>query len=230
MTIAAPLHIAGTRLLLDPLGALYWPDRGLLAVADLHLEKGSAAASQGRLVPPWDTRVTLDRLASLLRRYRPRVLVALGDSFHDAGGASRMLRADAERLAAIATSVRTIWVMGNHDPAPPQGLPGETVAAHEDGPLVFRHIATDHARGEICGHHHPKAVIPARAAQVTRPCFVTDAARVMLPAFGAYTGGLDVRDPAIGRLFPRGGRVFLLGQERLFSFALARPPGRISLA
>jgi metallophosphoesterase superfamily enzyme len=136
MTIAAPLHIAGTRLLLDPLGALYWPDRGLLAVADLHLEKGSAAASQGRLVPPWDTRVTLDRLASLLRRYRPRVLVALGDSFHDAGGASRMLRADAERLAAIATSVRTIWVMGNHDPAPPQGLPGETVAAHEDGPPV----------------------------------------------------------------------------------------------
>jgi len=227
MTIAAPVHIAGTRVLLDPLGGLFWPERMLLAVADLHLEKGTAAAARGQLVPPWDTRTTLERLTLLLRRYRPLVLVALGDSFHDAAGAERMLARDAERLGAIAGAVRMIWVLGNHDPCPPATLPGETVEDYADGTLMFRHIAratpaVADGWAEICGHHHPKASIPARAAQVTRPCFVADGRRIMLPAFGAYVGGLDVRDPAIGRLFPRGGRVFLLGQERLFSFALER--------
>jgi DNA ligase-associated metallophosphoesterase len=229
MPVAAPLHLAGTRLLLDPLGAVYWPDRALLAVADLHLEKGTAAAIRGQLVPPWDTRTTLERLALLLRRYRPATLVALGDSFHDSAGPTRMLPSDAQRLAALAAGLRTIWVLGNHDPVPAGNLPGETKAAHADGPLTFRHIAYATLPGgaEICGHHHPKASIPARAAQVTRPCFVADGLRVMLPAFGAYAGGLDVRDHAIAGLFPRGGRVFLLGQDRLFSFALGpvRSPG-----
>ena len=226
---SAPLHIAHTRLLLDPLGGLYWPERQLLAVADLHLEKGSAAAVRGQLVPPWDTRTTLERLGLLLRRYRPRTLVALGDSFHDSGAAGRMLARDAERLALLTAELRMIWVLGNHDPAP-SGLTGEATAAYEDGPFVFRHVARAAPQiadgwAEVCGHHHPKASIPARAAQVTRPCFVCDGRRVMLPALGAYTGGLDVRDHAIGQLFPRGGRVFLLGRERLFSFALERRGG-----
>jgi DNA ligase-associated metallophosphoesterase len=219
---AAPLHIAGTHVLLDPLGALYWPERRLLAVADLHLEKGTRAATRGQLVPPWDTRTTLDRLTLLLRRYRPETLVALGDSFDDSEGPQRMLPREADRLAAIADAARVIWVQGNHDPALPANLPGEPAATHADGRLTFRHIggaAIAAGWAEICGHHHPKAVIPARAAHVSRPCFVTDGRRIMLPAFGAYTGGLDVRHPAIAGLFPRGGRVFLLGQERLFSFA-----------
>jgi DNA ligase-associated metallophosphoesterase len=229
MPAAAPLHLAGTRVLLDPLGALFWPERQLLAVADLHFEKGTAAAMQGQLVPPWDTRTTLERLAVLLRRYRPATLVALGDSFHDSAAPVRMLPPDAQRLASLAAGLRTIWVLGNHDPAPAGGLPGETTAAHADGKLVFRHIAQATVAGgaEICGHHHPKASIPARAAQVTRPCFVADGMRVMMPAFGAYAGGLDVRDRAIAELFPRGGRVFLLGQDRLFSFALAASRGRV---
>jgi DNA ligase-associated metallophosphoesterase len=231
--VAAPVHLAGTRVLLDPLGALFWPDRALLAVADMHLEKGTAAAARGHLVPPWDTHATLDRLGLLLRRYRPLVLVALGDSFHDPAGAGRMLPGDAQRLRAMAGGVRTVWVLGNHDPAPPDGLPGETVLAFEDGPLVFRHIAqaappVADGWAEICGHHHPKASIPARAASVTRPCFVADGRRIMLPALGSYAGGLDVRDHAIAALFPRGGRVFLLGQERLFSFGLERHrPARV---
>jgi DNA ligase-associated metallophosphoesterase len=224
---AAPLHIAGTRVLLDPLGALYWPDRDLLAVADLHLEKGTAAASNGHLVPPYDTRTTLDRLALLLRRYRPRTLLALGDSFHDSRAAGRLLPQDAERLHVLASTTNIVWLRGNHDPAPPQNLPGASLPEHHDAPLTFRHIAQSapplpDGWAEICGHHHPKAVIPARAAHVSRPCFVTDGRRIMLPAFGAYTGGLDVKDAAISSLFPKGGRVFLLGRDRLFSFVLER--------
>ncbi len=219
--IPAPLHLAGERLMLDPGGALYWPDGELLAVSDLHLEKGSSFAPRGMLLPPWDTQLTLDRLAVLLRHWRPRVLVALGDSFHDARGASRLAHAEAARLGAIAATLRLVWVRGNHDPAPPEGLGGESVSVFRAGPLVFRHQAElRFEAGEVSGHFHPKVAVPARGTAVCRPCFVADARRVVMPAFGAYTGGLDVRNPAISRLFPRGGRVFLLGRERLFSFAL----------
>jgi hypothetical protein len=217
---AAPIHLAGERLMLDPAGALIWPATGMLVVADLHLEKGSSFARRGSLLPPWDTKVTLDRLALLLRRWKPRTVVALGDSFHDADGSGRLPHEEVARLVSIAASVQFIWVQGNHDPSPPDGVGGEWVESFATGSLTFRHEALARASGEISGHYHPKATIPARAGSVTRACFVTDARRVLLPAFGAYTGGLDVRDPAIARLFPRGGRAFLLGKDRLFSFPL----------
>jgi hypothetical protein len=217
---AAPIHLAGERLMLDPAGALVWPATGMLVVADLHLEKGSSFAQRGSLLPPWDTRVTLDRLTLLLRRWKPRQVVALGDSFHDAHGSGRLPRDELARLTAITEAVAFVWVQGNHDPTPPDGVGGTWVESFATGPLMFRHAALARASGEISGHYHPKATIPARAGSVTRACFVADARRVLLPAFGAYTGGLDVRDPAIARLFPRGGRTFLLGKERLFSFPL----------
>ena len=219
---AAPVHLMGERLLLDPLGGVMWPAAGLLAVADLHLEKGSACAARGQLVPPWDTRATLDRLAALMRRWRPRTVVALGDSFHDARGSLRMAPGDTARLRGLTEAAAFIWVLGNHDPAPPEGLGGQAAEVWAAGPLVFRHQAERGAEGELCGHHHPKASIATRAGAVTRPCFVADARRLMLPALGAYTGGLDVAHPAIAGLFPRGGRAFLLGQDRLFSFTLAQ--------
>lgn len=222
---AAPIHLAGHRVLLDPLGAAVWPEAGILAIADMHLEKGTACARRGNLVPPWDTAATLDRLALLLRRYRPRTVVALGDSFHDRHGAGRMTAAEFARLDAMARSAAFIWVLGNHDPAPPEGLPGTALPSWQHDGLIFRHEAAgraDPALGELCGHHHPKAAIETRAGRVTRPCFVADAHRLMLPAFGAYTGGLDVANSAIARLFPRGGRAFLLGQGRLFSFTLSQ--------
>ena len=222
---AAPIHFSGERLLLDPAGALVWPAADLLAVADLHFEKGSAMATRGHLVPPWDTGATLERLAALLRRYRPGLVLALGDSFHDAAGAGRMLPGAAARLSALAASTRIVWLHGNHDPASQDGIAGESAPEWRQGPLVFRHGASAAASvpagtGEISGHWHPKASIPSRAGHVTRPCFVADRRRIVLPAFGAYTGGLDVGHPAIAALFPRGGRVFLLGRERLFSFAI----------
>ena len=214
----APLHFAGERLLLDPVGALFWPAEQTLVVADLHFEKGSSAAEQGRLLPPWDTAVTLERLGGLMRRYRPARIVALGDSFHDRRAAARLSAGDAARLRAMAESARFVWVRGNHDPEAPE-LPGDAVAEWRAGPLWFRHEGRrGGADGEICGHHHPKVRVAVRGAMVTRPCFMTDSRRLMLPALGAYTGGLDVRSAAIAGLFPRGGRVFLLGRDRLFSF------------
>lgn len=226
---AAPIHLAGERLMLDPMGALFWPAFGLLAVSDLHLEKGSSFARRGMLLPPWDTHATLDRLAILLRRWSPRTVVALGDSFHDSHGASRLPGAQLSRLNAMTGAHRFVWVLGNHDPTPPENVGGEWVDAFEAGPIVFRHQASHGTSpgasplgnpGEIVGHHHPKAAVAARGGWISRPCFVTDARRVMMPSFGAYTGGLDVRDRAIAGLFPRGGRVFLLGKDRLFSFAI----------
>jgi len=227
----APIHLAGERLMLDPDGALFWPAQHLLAVADLHFEKGSAAAANGSLLPPWDTRTTLDRLAALLRRWTPETVVALGDSFHDAKGSGRLHPHDLARLHLFSEKHRFVWVLGNHDPAPPEGIAGTALPEIRIGPLRFVHeTRPGPAVGEICGHHHPKARVETRAASVSRPCFVLDSRRLMLPALGAYTGGLDVRDPAVAALFPRGGRVFLLGRERLFSFpyagrqpALSRP-------
>jgi DNA ligase-associated metallophosphoesterase len=215
---AAPLHLAGERLMLDPGGYVAWPAQKLLAFADLHLEKGSAFAARGRLLPPYDTRETLERLALALRRWKPARLVLLGDSFHDATGCARLAAGDAATLARLLAGIEVVWVLGNHDPVAPQGLPGMAAEEWRLGPLAFRHVAKPGAAGELSGHFHPKATMPTRAGGVTRPCFLADAKRVLLPAFGAYTGGLDIRDPAIGAVFPRGGRAFLLGSGQLFSF------------
>lgn len=215
---AAPIHLAGERLMLDPAGFVAWPAQRLLAVADLHLEKGSHFAARGSLVPPYDTKETLERLALGLRRWRPARLVLLGDSFHDGGGSARLAAADAAALHRLLAGIEAIWVLGNHDPVAPEALPGAATEEHRIGPLVFRHIAKPGAAGELSGHFHPKATAPTRAGGVTRPCFLADARRLLLPSFGAYTGGLDIGDPAIAALFPRGGRAFLLGRDRLFSF------------
>jgi DNA ligase-associated metallophosphoesterase len=220
---ATPIHMSSERLMLDPMGALFWPETRLLAVSDLHLEKGSSFARRGMLLPPWDTHATLDRLTLLLRRWSPATVVALGDSFHDASGSARLPATEQTRLNKMTEAHRFIWVQGNHDPTPPAGLGGEWVEVFAAGPMVFRHQAiTVTEPAEIVGHHHPKATVQARSGSVSRPCFVFDGKRLMMPAFGAYTGGLDVRDPAINRLFPRGGRVFLLGKDRLFSFEVGR--------
>jgi hypothetical protein len=220
---AGPIHLAGQRLMLDPMGALFWPEQRLLAVSDLHLEKGSSFARRGMLLPPWDTQATIERLTLLLRRWAPATVVALGDSFHDARGSGRLPAGERDQLKAMTRAHRFVWVKGNHDPTPPDGFGGEWVATYTAGAVVFRHEAVAAADpGEVVGHHHPKATIEARTGTVSRPCFVFDGCRLMMPAFGTYTGGLDVRDPAIRRLFPRGGRVFLLGKERLFSFEIDR--------
>jgi len=216
---AAPIHRAGHRFMLDPAGIIYWPAQKTLIVADLHLEKASAKAKQGQFVPPYDSRTTLDRLGRLVRRYQPETIIALGDSFHDPRGRSRMLAEDAARMERLERSHRVIWIAGNHDPSEsnPTALMIETVALRHQAAVV----AESAFEFELSGHFHPKASIITRAARITRPCFVVDHQRVILPSFGAYTGGLDVSAPVIRGLFPRAGQVFLLGADRLHAFALA---------
>jgi DNA ligase-associated metallophosphoesterase len=221
---AAPFHLQDHMFHLDPAGALFWPAERVAVVADLHLEKASAAARQGQLLPPWDTRATLDRLALLLRRLKPRTVIALGDSFHDPRAAARLAPEDASRLRDMTRTVDFIWIHGNHDPLAPEGLGGRNAASWSAGGITFRHQANRGDAGEVSGHFHPKARVPTRAGEVVRPCFVADARKIMLPAFGAYTGGLNVRAPAIAAHFPKGGRVFLLGRDRLFSFPLRECP------
>lgn len=215
----AEIRIGTTALVADPAGVLYRPEEGLLAVADLHLEKGSAFASRGILLPPYDTAATLARLARLIARYAPRTVVALGDSFHDGGGPARIAAADRDQLAALQRGRDWIWIAGNHDPAPPAGIGGGSAAALALGGITFRHQPREEpAEGEIAGHLHPIARIVQRGRAVSRRCFAADSRRLVMPAFGAYTGGLNVRHHAFARLFP--GRAFtahMLGERRLYA-------------
>ncbi len=236
---ATQVAFRGEALLLDPAGALVWPRLSLLAVADLHLEKGSACAARGHLVPPWDTGLTLRRLAALIAHYKPAVVVALGDSFHDGKGSARLSPEDLSLLLSLASGSRFVWISGNHDPAPLADLPGLATQAWSEGPLVFRHQALSHGlpaapAGELSGHFHPKLRVATRAGGIVRPCFVGDADRLILPAFGAYTGGLDIGHQAIASLFPGGARAWALGRDRLFGFtvgpASTAPPATRKLA
>jgi DNA ligase-associated metallophosphoesterase len=222
--MTAHFTFRGETLLLDPAGVLVWPRLSLLAVADLHLEKGTACAGRGQLVPPWDSFATLTRLADAVRRHAPRTVVAVGDSFHDAHAATRLSAGDAAMLAGIGQAAQLVWVRGNHDPLPPAGVAGHACETFLTEGLLFRHQAASlplpDAPGEVSGHFHPKARVATRVGEIVRPCFMTDVHRIMLPSFGAYTGGLDVRSPAIARHYPDGGRAFLLGRDRVFCFSI----------
>lgn len=197
-----PLPLLGTSLALDPTGALWWPDERTLVVADMHLEKGSAYARRGQLLPPYDSAVTLANLTRLVARQRPKRLIALGDSFHDTSAGDRMADTTADALTALARSLDMIWITGNHDPEVPHWLPGERRPDLALGPFLFRHEPQPSAPpGEVAGHLHPAAVVISEKGRIRRKAFVTDGARLLLPAFGAYAGGLNLRDPAIFPLF-----------------------------
>ncbi|MBL8698776.1 MAG: ligase-associated DNA damage response endonuclease PdeM [Alphaproteobacteria bacterium] len=222
--MTARLTVNGRALQADVSGALFQPDAGALIVADLHLEKGSHFARRGQFLPPYDTRATLEKLARVIRRFRPRRVVCLGDSFHDAEAGERIAAADRDVLRRLVAAQPWTWILGNHDPAIPPDLGGDCEPSVTLDGLVLRHEpAAAPATGEICGHLHPKASVAARGQRLTAACFVTDGTRLVMPAFGAYAGGLDVLDPAIARLFGRAGfRALLLGSERLHLVAKAQ--------
>ena len=227
MSEPSKLRLNGADLLADGSGALFWPAMELLAVADLHLEKGSSFARSGSLLPPYDSLATLEQLQSAVDRYRPRRILCLGDSFHDGDGADRLGRGERERLAGLVARHDWLWIAGNHDPAPPEEVGGRVVAdAFACGPLIFRHIAYPAAApGEVSGHYHPKASLRVRDRRLTGRCFLADQRRVVLPAFGAYTGGLDVRAPALRELFPDGCDIHFIGRSRV----AALPRDRLGL-
>jgi DNA ligase-associated metallophosphoesterase len=227
MNSSHPIALAGAIFHADLDGALYWPDEATLVVADLHLEKGSSFAGRGRpqFLPPYDTSATIGRLEQLLNRHAPGRVICLGDSTHDSGAADRMDTANAERIAAMTAGCDWIWVAGNHDPEPPSNWGGSVLREVSIGNIVFRHqaggTAPDAGTCEISGHFHPTAAVATRSARISARCFALDGRRLVLPAFGAYAGGLNVLDPAIARLFDFAFNVVMLGRRRLFAFSSA---------
>ena len=220
-TTACAFQIGGLDAFAEPCGALVLPKPGLLVVSDLHLEKGAAFARRGQPLPPYDTAATLDRLEAAARRHQPKMIVALGDSFHDLHGESGLDTDDRERLKRlVAATGRFIWISGNHDPEAPQDLGGEAHETLEIDGLSFRHEPThDPAPGsiELCGHLHPAAVVRMPGASARRPCFAGDHRRLMLPAYGAYAGGLSLSHPAFDGLFSaRGFYCIALGRSRAY--------------
>ncbi len=231
----AEITVAGVSLVADLAGALYWPEEGALIVSDLHLEKGSAFAVRGVLMPPYDTAATLDALGAVIARYAVRMVIALGDNFHDGGGPARLAATDRAQLLALQRGRDWVWIAGNHDPDPGEGIGGVFARALALGALSFRHEPSEGGRagsrdqgcsesfGEISGHLHPAARIHQRGRTQTRKCFATDGERLVMPAFGAFTGGLNIRNAAFLKVFGAlGFTAHLIGQRRLYSFAAAR--------
>jgi DNA ligase-associated metallophosphoesterase len=217
---AQPLSVCGAPLVADGSGALYWHAERTLLVADLHLEKGSAQAERGTLLPPYDTCETLGRLAEAVYRYRPARVVALGDSFQDRGGPGRIGADDLENLHNLQADREWIWVAGNHDPEIGARVGGRVCRELRLGGLVLRHEpAAGEATHEIAGHLHPAAKLAMYGTTLRRPCFVGNGRRLVMPAFGAFTGGLNVRDAAFGALFGDGFAVWVLGEEGLYPVA-----------
>ncbi len=209
------LGLAGLDVRLRLSGALWLAAERALVVADLHLEKGSAYAARGQLLPPYDTRDTLRRLAAEVQALDPRVLVMLGDAFHDGAAEDRLAEEDAASIHALARGRTLVWVVGNHDPLPPVRLPGETAEALTVAGLDLRHEPYGcTVVGEAAGHLHPCARVAAGGRSVRRRCFVTDGERMILPAFGAYAGGLNIRDVAFEGLFAHPPLAIALGPRR----------------
>lgn len=203
-TLRSHLAVAGHAMRPLPAGALYWEDERTLLVADLHLEKGAAFAALGMLLPPYDTRATLDRLTRVIDAVQPLRVVALGDSFHRSECAARLPAEDRDTLLALQRGREWFWICGNHDPHLPASIGGTVCATLTIGGLTLRHEPSPAASArEIAGHLHPVARIARRGTLIRRRCFATDGNRLVMPAFGAYAGGLNLRDEAFALLFHR---------------------------
>ena len=222
--VPAALSVAGVPFLADPSGALFHEGEGALLVADLHLEKGSSFARRGMLLPPYDTGETLQALAEVVARYAPRIVIALGDSFHDPYAAERLSDQDRTRLTALQAGRDWLWLTGNHDPLPHGVLAGDVRDEARIGPLTLRHEPrADPAGGEIAGHLHPVARVLASGGVARRRCFLTDGLRCVMPAFGAYAGGLNIHHPAFQALFGARPRLaHALGRDRIYAIPLSR--------
>lgn len=226
--MGAEISVNAERLIAVAAGALYWPAREALIVSDLHFEKGSHFATRGVLLPPYDTRTTLRRLASLFKAHQPKIVISLGDAFHDDEAEVRMGEDDAATLQQLVGASQWIWILGNHDSEPPARFAGGVERSLRLGRLLFRHEpAQRRETGEIAGHLHPAARVRAESRIVRRRCFATDGHRLVMPAFGAYAGGLNVLDEAFAPLF-EDLTAWMLGASGVYAFArealIADPP------
>tara|TARA_R110000787_G_scaffold9675_3_gene33532 strand:- start:1850 stop:2578 length:729 start_codon:yes stop_codon:yes gene_type:complete len=225
--LTAELSVNGTAVVCDRMGVLWLPGSATLVVSDLHLEKGAAFARRGMMLPPYDTAATLSRLGAAIASYAPRLVISLGDSFHDRIGSAHLPECYREQLQGLQRGRDWVWIEGNHDPDRPVGLEGSFCSELHVESLVFRHEPkAGAADGEIAGHLHPVARVVRRGKGVRRPCFASDGKRLLMPAFGATTGGLELRHPAMRGLFDRTRLVaHLIGRERIYSVAYNRMNG-----
>lgn len=209
-------RVAGVDATLCASGAVWLAASGVLIAADLHLEKGSSYAARGQMLPPYDTRDTLGRLEAEVERRKPATTVLLGDSFHDGKAEGRLHASDVARIEALAAHTALIWVVGNHDADGPRFLPGEVRDTLTVEGLDLVHEPSPRpVRGELAGHLHPASKVRGYARAVRARCFVTDGERMILPAFGAYAGGLNVRDQAFSGLFSGAPTACALGRGRV---------------
>ena len=212
------ISVNGEVLLLDACGAAFSPAHSTLVFADLHFEKGSAYARGRQFLPPYDTADTLRRMASAMSRHQPARVIALGDSFHDGGAGERLGSEARVQLETLTGRAQFAWIAGNHDPDPPAWLGGEVAVSIRVGGLTFRHTPlSTFEPGEVAGHLHPCASVSKWGRSVRRRCFVSDGLRLILPSFGAYTGGLDVGDEAIATLFAGPFHAYMLGNARVYA-------------
>lgn len=194
-------------------GALSWPEKKLIIVSDLHLGKSERIARRGgTLLPPYETQDTLARLEADITACQAETVVCLGDSFDDRSAAESLTEDERLWLARLQAGRRWIWIEGNHDPGP-LDFGGTHLAELHLPPLVFRHIAKSGAKGEISGHYHPKVSLPTRGRLISRPAFLYDASRVIMPSYGTYTGGLRADDPAFDALLNPTAHAILTGQS-----------------
>lgn len=212
------LDLAGTQVRALTCGGLWWEASGVLVVSDLHLEKASSYAARGQMLPPYDTRATLARIGRLVEALAPHTIISLGDSFHDRSARPRMAPDDVAGVRKLTDVCDWVWIEGNHDPKPPADLGGRAAEELAIGPLVFRHIPTEGAApGEVAGHLHPCARVFGRGGRSVRArCFATDGDRLVMPAYGALTGGLNVLDRAFAPLFPNGLLAGVMGRDSVY--------------
>ncbi len=224
---SATLQIGDVSLVADRSGALFWPAEKTLIVADLHLEKGSSFARFRAHLPPYDTALTLRQLASLIETYVPSRVIALGDNVHDRHAWDRL--SDDDHRVVVELVGRTpnwVWVIGNHDPDPPAGVPGQSAEEVTLGSVVMRHHPGGALRSgqvELAGHLHPAARVIGKGGSTRRPAFATDGQRLVLPAFGAYAGGLCLSSDAFRGLFTRESfRAYVCGRSRVYTVPATR--------
>lgn len=207
-----PFTLAGAQLTALGSGALWWEERSLLCVSDLHLGKSERMARRGgAALPPYETQDTLLRLENDLQHTNAGTVICLGDSFDDTAAAEALAEEDRLWISRLQAGRRWVWIEGNHDPGP-IGLGGSHLAELPVPPLTFRHIARPGKSGEISGHYHPKVKVQTRLRTVSRPAFLFDSDRVILPAYGTYTGGLRSTDEALNGLMRKEARAIMTGQ------------------
>ena len=216
------IEFANHQFTASPTGALFWDEQKLLIVSDLHLEKGSNFAGRHSFLPPYDTKATLEKLIKAIEEFQPKSLLFLGDTFHDTSSLDRMHKDDKEVFSDIISTYKIFWIEGNHDEFHrPANIDGTEMMAIQN--LIFSHIADpEQPRPEISGHYHPAIKFTHKGQKVRRPCFVATDKKLIMPAFGAFTGGLDIIDPAYYFL-DRPGRIYALGTGRVYEIPARLP-------